>query len=157
MMISGWPASNAKRIPDADVATNVSDMPIRLSVLSAMHTKRYRLENVLIVWLPLWVHFSTNTSKCKNYSSSHITLNCSTVTRIHIKHQLYATHDLHFWYLKCKWHNKTYKVHPRTGHDSPGEKRYSSTLSLTLVLEEEVSQRHARPLYSQQTEPVPMI
>jgi hypothetical protein len=37
MMIRGWPASNAKNIPAADVDTNVSDMPIRLSVLSPMH------------------------------------------------------------------------------------------------------------------------
>lgn len=114
MMISGWPASNAKKIPDADVATNVSDMPIRLSVLSAMSTKRYSLENVHIAWLPLWVHFYTNTSKCKNWSSMHMTLNCSIVSRIHIKHNTWFT-----FLLPKMWHNKMYNVHPRTGYDSP--------------------------------------
>jgi hypothetical protein len=37
MMISGWPASNAKNTPAADVDTSVSDMPIRLLVLSPIH------------------------------------------------------------------------------------------------------------------------
>jgi hypothetical protein len=39
MMISGWPASNAKKIPATDVDRSVSDMPIRLLVLSP--TKKY--------------------------------------------------------------------------------------------------------------------
>jgi len=37
------------------------------------------------------------------------------------------------------------------------EKRYSSTLSLILALEEGRGQRHAWFLYSWETEPVPMI
>ena len=156
MMISGWPASNAKKIPDADVAINVSDMPIRLSVLSAMHTKRYRLENVHIMWLPLWVYFSTNTSKCKNSSSLYITLNCSTVTRIHIKHKLYATHDLHFWYLKCDT-IKHIKFSLEQAMTVQWEKRCSSTLPLMLALEEGRGQCHAQSLYSREIKPVPMI
>ena len=37
------------------------------------------------------------------------------------------------------------------------EKRYSSTFSLMLVLEEGGGQCHARPLYSWEIQPVPMI
>jgi hypothetical protein len=37
----------------------------------------------------------------------------------------------------------TFKFHPRTGHEGPeGEKRYSSTLSLTLALDGVRGQRH---------------
>jgi hypothetical protein len=46
MMINGWPASNAKKMPAADVDTSVSDMPIRLLVLSPIKhiVKMYFLE-----------------------------------------------------------------------------------------------------------------
>ena len=49
------------------------------------------------------------------------------------------------------------KVGPETGHESPeGEWRYSSTVSLTSVLDG-VGWSTLRPLYPQERDPVPVV
>jgi hypothetical protein len=50
------------------------------------------------------------------------------------------------------------KVHPRTGHEGPdGKQRYSSTLSLSSALDGGWWLLHAPALFSQETEPVPIV
>jgi hypothetical protein len=49
------------------------------------------------------------------------------------------------------------KLHPITGHEGPeGEQRYSSTLSLTLVLDGVGGQHHAPLLYPWERDLVPL-
>jgi len=50
------------------------------------------------------------------------------------------------------------KLHPITAHEGPeGEKKYSSTPSLTSVLDRVGGQGTARPLYPQERDPVPTV
>jgi hypothetical protein len=50
----------------------------------------------------------------------------------------------------------SFKVLPRTGTCPEKKSKYSSTLSLTSVIDEVSGQRHARPLYSGKS-PVPIV
>jgi hypothetical protein len=59
----------------------------------------------------------------------------------------------HFRYLRVK-----VKVHPITCHEGPeGERRYSSTLSLTSALDGAGDQRHAPTAFPRERDPVSVI
>jgi hypothetical protein len=62
-------------------------------------------------------------------------------------------HDLYYSDIEIK-----FKAHPVTGHEGPeGEKRYSSTLSLTSAGDGLGDQRHTPAFYPRKRYPVPIV